>query len=334
MALYPAPSYPSPIAQQRYPRTPGLPPRLPGPVGVPAGQPIRSGDIPPTFQPPWTGINPTQAISSQPDPRIARLLQELSQQASDPASAASAVTLARLRAPVEVAPPDFTGVQAQSEKLQALIRELMAGRGPETGPVAADPEAVAYRAAAQRSGERQREAEAARQGATGTTGSGDFDARLAQIREATGEDIAGFEGALTGRRRQEATSTALSGANLERSELERQTQAERDRYQARLGAAHLARQGELAAAELEASQRAGGVASRQALLQTLLGEQARVQGGATETAFRTEDLRREEQMRALEEELRQQEVARGKREAENYKPPRVTPSGGFRIPGR
>ena len=349
---------------------------LPIPGALPRGA---STFQPPTFQPDprITQLeqdlqNPVQDPGGASDPQIASLIEQLRQQAQSAPTfrGPSADTLARLRAPLTVAGPNFAGIEGQAGQLQGLIAQLLRGEGINVGSVANDAEAVAYRNAATRQAERARESEAARLGASGVSGSGDFDARLAGIQEATGQDIAGFEAGLTGRRRAEMTGTALQGANLSLADLDRQTRNEQARYEGDLSRARLGREGELAAAGLEAeagrfeaqagASRGGQLqsllsvlmnqatgereskrslalsnrAAQQDLLNTLLGEQGRVQGIGTETAFRTEGLRRDEQIAELERQLRQQEIDRGTREAATYRPPRSTaPSGGFSLPG-
>ncbi|MGH7175757.1 MAG: hypothetical protein ACREJC_00125 [Tepidisphaeraceae bacterium] len=99
----------------------------------------------------------------------------------------------------------------EAERLGQLAR----GTGFNLPDVNTDPEAVSFNVAAQREQEANRQAEADRLGASGVTGSGAFDARVAQLREQAGEKVAGFRAALTGRRRTEQLGTAQLSAQQE-----------------------------------------------------------------------------------------------------------------------
>lgn len=203
------------------------------------------------------------------DPRIASLLATLEQQAKTPAASA-------------VRAPDFSRQEAQGTEIRGLLSKLARGEGvaPITN-IGADPEAAAYRVAKTRAAERARESEAARLGASGLTGGGDFDARLAGIQEATGEDIAGFEAGLAGKRRGEAITNAMQGANLSLSDLDRQTQQELARYNAEFGA--------------EQAGRGRQTASTTQLLNALLAQE----GAGADDAFRAAQLGRQTDLSLL-----------------------------------
>lgn len=313
-----------------------LPAQVPrGTVQVVPNQPAKK----PTFAPPQTGIRPTQAIASQPDPRIAELTQTLQQPIApvpvdDPrirnlmSELEQQITTSRndqtgLRARIAGLPSGATAT-SESEQLNALIAELMKGKAPDIGDIQADPEAVAYRIASQREAGRAREEAANRQAASGpVTGGGGFDARVAGIRERTGENIAGFEAGLAGRRRGEALDTATRGAQFQMSELQRRQEAERagradelNRLSLELSAGEgnaaqlTSLYGSLAAQEesgrnFQQRQAESERSSEQALLAALLPEQARVQGM---------DI-----TRSLESERIAQERERLDREAEAFK---------------
>lgn len=301
-----------------------------GGVGLPKTPPVQT----PTFQPP----------APQSDPRIDALITQLSKQqtpvstasngsagllrqlqdAQTAQSGSNTALLSQLSQPLNVQAPDFAGINAQSGQLKALIAELMAGHGPAIGDVSQDPEAVAYDVAARRSAEEARGEEAARLGASGATGSGDFDASLAKIREATGSDVAGFKAGLAGRRRAEATQTGLAGAQLQLSDLDRQTQAEQSRYAAETSAEEARRAGIVQQAQLGSGANADKLQLLQTMMQQeqnqqgnardtsqfqtqsqlqllaqLLGEQGRTQGQAQSSALTAEELRRQELDRQL-----------------------------------
>lgn len=319
------------------PSVPTKPAPLPGSIRYATGKSAPMGPTPvqtPSFQPPApqsdpridaliAQLNKQQQITPAPSSGSADLLRQI-QDTQDSQTKSTSGLVSQLSQPMNIAAPDFTGINAQSGQLKALMAELMAGRGPSIGDVSNDPEAVAYDVAARRSAEDARGAEAARQGASGVTGSGDFDARLAQIREATGQDVAGFKAGLAGRRRQEATQTGLAGAQLQLSDLDRQAQQEKDRYAAQFGEEQARRSGIVQQSQLESStnsnripllqammeqeQNAAGNArdnsqfqtqTQQALLAQLLGEQGRTQSQAQSGALTAEELRRQELDRQL-----------------------------------
>jgi hypothetical protein len=190
-------------------------------------------------------------------------------------------------------------VNAESASIQSLLAELAQGRGLPAFNAALDPAAVAYRNARTRQAQNMRAGEADALGASGTAGSGDFNARLDQIKEAAGQDIAGFEGDLSNSRRGEALDTAMTGATLRLSDLNRQTgtaEAAADRAQR---AEESRRAGVATAASLEQQGQQGKTQSLQALMNSLLGqsdssqgllsqllgEQGRVQGSANQMAL-------------------------------------------------
>ena len=270
-------------------------------------KPSASAGIP-TFAPPATGITPSQAITSQPDPKIQALLTQLSAQSeSDAVPSANGPQISDLERQIRETTDAFGSATskntAQSAQLQALLSQLMKGEGINIGPVNNDPEAQAFRVAKLRESERARESEAARLGASGITGSGDFDARVGQINEAAGTDIAGFEANLMGKRRKEATQTALSGANLQLADLDRQRQDT-----ALAGSTKLNALQNLLNTLMESDARRASLStqSRQQLLAQLFGEQGRVQGSATNTAqTSTQDAFEAERLRMEQERQRQ-----------------------------
>ncbi len=142
--------------------------------------------------------------------------------------------LAQLSGPSKVQGPDFSGYRQQQEALQARLEALMRGEGINIGDVSGDPEARAYRVAKEREAARARQSEADRLGASGMTGSGDFDARVAGIRESTGEAIASQQAGLAGRRRLEAQQGAIQAAGLTLSDLDRKFGQERTKFESEL----------------------------------------------------------------------------------------------------
>lgn len=160
---------------------------------------------------------PTAAATAPPppDPRIAQLTAALGEN-------------------LNVKGPDYTAINSRSTQLQSLVSAMMRGEGMDVGDVHNDPEARAFRVAKLRESELGRESEANRLAASGATGSGDFDTRVAGINEAAGTAIAGNQAAIAGKRRSEKMSTAVTGAQLELNDLNRQTQNENERYRADL----------------------------------------------------------------------------------------------------
>lgn len=112
----------------------------------------------------------------------------------------------------------------QNQQLSDLLSQLMRGEGIKIGDVSNDPAARAYAVARQRSVARAREEEAAMAAANPGMQGGAFEGRAAQLREAAGEDIARNLADVATKRRGEALSTAITGANLQISELARQAQ--------------------------------------------------------------------------------------------------------------
>lgn len=245
-------------------------PNLPAPPPAGSVPPAPTG---PNFLPPATGITPSAAISSQPDPKIAALIAQLGQQAST-------VNAPAPLAPLNVAPPNFNASSGQSAQLQALIAQLQAGKGPQVGSVSNDPAVVAYNVSAQRSAERQRQSEADRTAASGVSGGGDFDSRVAQIGEQTGVDEANYAANLSNQRQRDMTATALSGAQLGLSQIGQANTLAEQQYADAMQQA----QADRSATEFTQSQTQQRAeadrASNQALLAQLLGEQGRTQGFA------------------------------------------------------
>lgn len=280
----------------------------------------------PTFAPPSAQADPATAITSQTDPKIQALIDQLTKGASGGGAAQNPQIgdlqrqILATQGGLDTANSKFSAdsgkTAEQSQQLNALLASLMSGKGIDVGPMTNDPEAQAYRVAKTRQAEQARSDEAARLGASGVTGSGDFDARLAQINEAKGADIAGFEADLTGKRRTEATNTAVTGAGLQLSELERQqaaAQAEAN-TSAQTGATKL---GSLQALlSTLTGQEASSTASQQALLAQLLGEQGRVQGSqAAQASAAQQAAIQAEQLRMEQERMRQEIEDRNRRQA-------------------
>lgn len=273
----------------------------------------------PTFQSPTiarTGIDPRiedltrqLAMPVEKDPDVTRLLDELRQNAS-------------------LTNPEIAGLRAEQARehqaaldLRTRLEGFARGEGINVGNIAEDPEAVAFRVGRERELGRAREEEANRLAASGTTGRGEFDTRLAQLREAAGENIAGFEGALGGRRRTEAIQAATAGAGLEATQ-----RAGRQSQLQSLMEALLQQEGNRRALSVQATlSRAGqGRQGHLDLLRTLLGEQSR-----------RADLEMGAASRGLEEELLRQRTEAGRRE--EYLTPRdeqerrELEEGGFRV---
>jgi hypothetical protein len=283
---------------------------------------------PPTFQP---------AAPAAPDPRIAQLQQQIQSPAAiNPGEDARYTSLMdQLQQQIRTAQTGQDSLKArigglagqqgptpQSQQLNALLSQLMKGEGIQTAPLTNDPEAQAYRIAKTREGARAREAAANRQAAQGSvTGGGEFDARLAGIGEQTGEDIAGFEAQLTGKRRAEALDTAKSGASLTLADLQRQQQDRAAQLNAlsvesNVGQGNTASlnalMNTLAAQQSDARgqqiQREGmNRQSDEALLATLLGEQGRTQDRASQSAAQSEQVRQERERLAREDALFKQQ---------------------------
>ena len=181
------------------------------PGGVAIGPPRYTPPPPPPTTPrppvaPPPGPNRTFQDPRRPsdDPRIQELLRALT---GDKGADANSI--------------------ARNAELQKLIERLMRGEGISTPDMSTDPAAQAYAVAKQREAERMREAAAAQVGASGVSGDSELATRAAQIREATGESIAANNADLTNKRRTEALTTAITGANLQMTDLQRQDQARR-----------------------------------------------------------------------------------------------------------
>lgn len=254
----------------------------------------------PTFQLPATGIEPTRAIASQPDPRISALTQQLSHAVTTPPPAPASdprmnalieqldaqirtaqsgrasldAKLAELSAPITVTAPDFTRQREQAAKTQALIEQLQRGEGITVAPMGTDPEAIAFRNAQERGVERARMSAANRQGASGTSGSGAFDAEIAKIRERAGETAARFEADLTGRRRGELTRDALAAANLSLANMDRETRDEMARYESEVAREAARRSGIVSEATLRASSAAADDQRLLRLIEVLAAQEA------------------------------------------------------------
>lgn len=272
------------------------------------------GVIAPGWKPPAPKPPPVITPSPVPaaDPMIAQLKQTLknsqnttggsvqSRQAAERADA--------LAAPVNVAPLDLSGIEAQSEQLKQLMSKMMRGEGFNVN-VEGDPAARAYSVSRRRSADLSRAAEADRLAASGVTGSGEFDSSVAQIRELANEDIAANEADLVNRRRGEAMTTALAGANLKLSDLSRQSSDKRAAYDAEIEKERIRRGGLESAASLEASREGQDFSIQSRLLDQLMAEQSR-QDALRE---RTDELARNAEAERLRQELLKQQVEAGRR---------------------
>ena len=169
--------------------------------------PAAPAPAPPTYTPPPPS---STAPAYQRDPRIEELLRELQRSQGSTTSSSSLSGL------------DLSGIEQQSSQLRALLAQLMRGEGVKVGDLSNDPAQRAYELKTQRAAERLRESEAARAGATGGADAGGFDGRVAQIMTETGESNAANMADLINKRRSEKLATALAGANLQMSDLQRQ----------------------------------------------------------------------------------------------------------------
>lgn len=298
-----------------------LPPTTAPPYGVHTGvstSAFRGGGgrsvAPPGSRPPVSPLPPAPTpapVYAPPpaaDPRINNLIRAIQdgtdgtgqqQQAS-----ASTSRLAELSRPVNVRPLDMSDIEGQGAQVKALMQALMRGEGPSVGDVSRDPEAQAYAVAKEREAARMREEAAARLGASGVEGSGDFDAEVLGIREATGEAKARQVAELTGRRRAEMLNTALSGANLQMSDLERQARNRQTEYLSQVDLERMRREGILAQSTAEAGRTGTELTAKQRLLETLLGERDR-----GESLYRgDQERKRTEETRRLAEELQKREL--------------------------
>ena len=208
----------------------------------------------------------------------------------------------------------------------------MRGEGVTVGDQSNDPAARAYQIQKRREAERMRESEAARLGASGLAGSGDFDSRVAQIGSETGEAIASQVADLTNKRRGEMLTTAITGANMQMSDLDRQARSKQAEYGSRLD------REKLAAADRDTQR-----ADRQRLLEVLLTQDTARRGEserATERErmiaeqrwrddadrrYNDQRFDREQQVGANERRLREEmlrlDLERSQREAEKTKGP-------------
>lgn len=278
------------ISSYKPPTAPPTPTYVPPPkpVGVQMAPAPAAAPPPPSFQPP----------APVKDPRIDALIAQLSKQ-SQPTTYAPSGNTAALQQQIQDSIKSSSSNSGQSAQLQALMSQLMSGNGPKIGDVSNDPAAVAYDVAARRSAEEARGSEAARQGASGLAGSGDFDARLAQINEATGQDVAGFKAGLANQRQTEATQNAVTGAGLQLSDLERQrsdASTKTGNLQNLLAA--MTQQDQFGQSQQQ-QQGQFDKQSNEALLAQLLGEQGRTQSQASSSALTAEQLRRQELDRQL-----------------------------------
>jgi hypothetical protein len=218
------------------------------------GYPMSATPAGPNFQPP------------APNPQIDALTQQLSQQASAPAAASPS--------PISLPTPPPSQTAAQTAQLQQLTNQLATGGGIQVQPVSpSDPAAQSFNIATERNAEQQRQAEADALGASGATGSGDTDARNAQIREATGTAEAGYASDLANTRQQQAIQEAETSAGLQLSDIQQQQQQAQTQFQDQTQAAESQIQ-QQQFGQSQAQQAAETKTSQnQALLAQLLGQQ-------------------------------------------------------------
>jgi hypothetical protein len=213
------------------------------------------------------------------DPRIDELMRQMSGSGSGG----------------KLGPLDLSDINNKGSQLSALLAQLMRGEGINVGDQSNDPAARAYAVAKQREAERLREAEAARGAVEGGLAGGDSDARAAQIRESTGEAIAANNADLTNRRRTEALATAIQGAGMQMSDLERQANLRRSEYDSKVT-------GERLKMERDAASRA----DRSRLLDALLAEDR--------TKKQTYDTEKSERDRIRRDDFEKAEAERKHRE--------------------
>lgn len=236
----------------------------------------------------------TPPPAPQSDPRIESLIREIQSGQNVGGSSRSSTTASA--SPKKL---DLSGIEAQSAQLKNLLSQLMRGEGIQvSADVSGDPEARAFAVQRMRQAERAREDEASRLGASGVAGSGDFDGRAAQIREEAGTDIAAQRAGLVGRRREQALATAITGANLQLADLDRQARNKQAEF---AGGVDLAR--------LSESTQGQDAARQQRLLEVLLAEDARKR----DSFEREREFQRAEEERALRDELLRQQVEQNRR---------------------
>lgn len=270
---------------------------------------IAPGWKPPAPKPPVI-VAPTPAPA--PDPMIEQLKQQLKVSQNTTGGGANSQATARsadLASPVNVPALDLSGIESQSAELKALMSKMMKGQGFDNIDIAGDPAARAYSVSRRRAAENSRAAEAERLAASGVTGSGEFDSSLAQIRELSNEDIASNEADIVNRRRGEAMSTALAGAGLKLSDLDRQSRDKRAAYDAEIEKERIRRSGLESAAHLDSSREGQDFSIQSRLLDQLMAEQSR-QDTLRE---RTDELRRNAESERLKQELLKQQVEAGRR---------------------
>ena len=246
--------------------------------------------VPPQAPPPAPTVQPApQAPNNYTrDPRIDELLREL-QRGNTAGTQPSVGTL------------DLSGIERQSAQLRALLAQLMRGEGVKVGDLSNDPSQRAYELKTQRAAERLRESEAARAGATGGADAGGFDGRVAQIMTETGESNAANMADLINKRRTEKLQTALAGANLQMSDLQRQASNKSAEYGSTLERERL---------RMAADAARGG--DRQRLLEALMMEDRQRRESQERGSYYDRDLaeRRRIEDRDQAERLRLEELAR------------------------
>ena len=255
---------------------------MPGPVATPAPSPAPL----PTFAPPAPnrqitdltqrlGLPVSSTVSTAPNAQLQALIDEMKRSAES--GRQDDITrrdeLKRLSDPFTFDRPDTTARDQQALQLRNLIAAMGSAEGLTVPDISSDPEAIANRVRAERQGERSREAEAARLGASGMSGSGAFDSRLAQIREQTGENILGFEAGLSERRRAERQRGAISAATLGLADLDRQGRDESETLNRQFAVEQARRGGLISAAQLAGTQQSAGRSRDDQLLQALLAQE-------------------------------------------------------------
>lgn len=205
---------------------------------------------------------------SATDPNISDVLAQLRATTTTPSRASA--TLAPLAEPYNIAAPDFSGINSKADEIKNLLTALREGKGLDVGDISTDPAAAAYRVAQRRNAEQQRASEADRLAASGVTGSGDFDSRVAGINEDAGTSIANFEGNLANARRGEKLATGLTTAQMGLSDLSRMQQAEQAKFDSQVGLEGARRAGVTALADAQSREEAQKVSELTALLNALL----------------------------------------------------------------
>lgn len=294
------------------PRSATVPaPRFPG-TGLPPSRGTGlGGELP--VQPPValpalgqfravTAPRPPQAASfGSNDPRIQALIDQIARSTQGGATTGSSFRadprieqlVGQLSSPGDPASFVDTG-QQQRALLQALIAQISGGQFDFNAST--DPEARAFRVAQERA-RAEAQVGISERRAADPTNTGGFDVDTRALRARTGESIARFAAGRASQRRGEVLGERIGGANAALSSLGLAQSGDVSRFNADLASreqglnqqvaalqaalnADVSRRGSFESEQARALSRTQGTqASQQALLQSLLAEQSRVQGG-------------------------------------------------------